>query len=101
VKFGLEFVPKEGELLDGEGVDHILGNTPDNLDGPLRVNDVQLIEAALEEILQRLRHLLYQSLGDLSDAYTLHVDDGHPVLDTTWYQSARYYKLDHESRHVD
>ena len=96
----VELLALHFEFQDRQRVHHLLSELIDDLHDEAGIDDVELVEPALEEILQRLRHRLYQLLGDLQQPHVLEVDHRHPVLHLPRDQTTRDDELDHVGTHA-
>lgn len=97
----MELVTLKRELHYCEGVNDFLGKGPHNLNGPLRVDNIELIQATLEVILKWLGHSLDEFLWYLQDSHTLEVNDSDPVLYLPWDKCSGDDKLDDECGHLN
>ena len=97
----MKFLALDFEFEQSEGIDNLFRDLPYDFHGPLGVDDVEREETALEVVLQRLRHRLYQLGRHLSHSHALEINDRYPVLDLARDQSTGYHVLSHVCRHVD
>ena len=84
MQFIVEFLALQLEFKESEWIDDLFGNLPDDLHGPLGVDDVESEETALEVVLKGLCHRFDQFSGDFRDSYSLEIDDCYPVLYLAW-----------------
>lgn len=84
MQFIVEFLAFQLEFEESEWIDDLFRDLPDDLHGPLGVDDVESEETALEVVLQRLCHRFNQLGGDFCDTDTLEIYDCYPVLYLAW-----------------
>ena len=84
MQFIVKLLSFELELEQSEWIHHLFRDLPDDLHGPLGVDDVKREETALEIVLEGLCHRFNQLGGDFCDTHTLEIYDCYPVLYLAW-----------------